>query len=661
MVPCRGTFVSSADMEPCLDRRVVPDVSPRRPYRYALEVPQGDLDKLGIGPGSRVEVDGGCGSAGVDVVPLCHAEPVDDTLGASRARTTVFIITVLGATVFDIRALSARLGGHDTLPRHAPGPRPTSGQSGGRRPGACARMRSWSSSTPAWRRLLSGAGRPLYRSRQLPRSDVGRVDRWGKRRLAYELQHHRDGYYVLVEATAEPAAMAELDRALHLADEVLRHKVIRIPDKVAARPAALGDPHRRGRQRPRHGRAPAVEPPQGPERSTQSGIPAPERPPQSGIPVPWKHRPRCRRAAGTRAPHLRPGPRLRRGGGRRQQRQRERSVRDGQRKQRHPGRQHHPRPRAAVHPERQAMATFGLAVNRRWQNRQTNEWEEATSFFDVVCWREMAENVERVPAKGARVIVTGRLEQRSLGDPGGRQALEGRGRRRRDRPEPAVGHRRGAARTSAGARATAAAGGRGGRRRRRRRPTPPGGGGTRLRLRRGALLMARGNERRPRPASAQGLRPPRQEAGLHLLQGAHRVGRLQGRQPAPPLHVRPGQDPGPPGLGQLRPAPARGGRRHQDRARAGPAALHAAGHGGAQPGRGRATVRRRPIGAAAAGGGAAGPRPPPTPRLLRRTEVVATGDESGRGRGGAPRSRRRQPRPWRRGRRRRRPQASDEP
>ena len=44
-------------------------------------------------------------------------------------------------------------------------------------------------------------------------------------------------------------------------------------------------------------------------------------------------------------------------------------------------------------PNGQATASFGLAVNRRWQNRQTQEWEEATSFFDVVCWREMAENV----------------------------------------------------------------------------------------------------------------------------------------------------------------------------------------------------------------------------------------------------------------------------
>jgi single-strand DNA-binding protein len=61
----------------------------------------------------------------------------------------------------------------------------------------------------------------------------------------------------------------------------------------------------------------------------------------------------------------------------------------------------------------QANVTFGLAVNRRWQNRQTQEWEEATSFFDVVCWREMAENVSETLSRGARVIVNGRLEQRS--------------------------------------------------------------------------------------------------------------------------------------------------------------------------------------------------------------------------------------------------------
>jgi single-strand DNA-binding protein len=61
----------------------------------------------------------------------------------------------------------------------------------------------------------------------------------------------------------------------------------------------------------------------------------------------------------------------------------------------------------------QSNATFGIAVNRRWMNRQTNEWEERTSFFNVVCWREQADNVAESLNKGARVVVTGRLEQRS--------------------------------------------------------------------------------------------------------------------------------------------------------------------------------------------------------------------------------------------------------
>jgi len=62
-----------------------------------------------------------------------------------------------------------------------------------------------------------------------------RVERWGKRRFAYELKHMTEGYYVLIETMAEPAAMADLDRMLHLADEVVRHKIIRLPDKRPSR------------------------------------------------------------------------------------------------------------------------------------------------------------------------------------------------------------------------------------------------------------------------------------------------------------------------------------------------------------------------------------------------------------------------------------------
>ncbi len=59
-----------------------------------------------------------------------------------------------------------------------------------------------------------------------------------------------------------------------------------------------------------------------------------------------------------------------------------------------------------------AMAKVRLAVNRRWRG-QDGEWQESTSFFTGTIWREQAEQVAESLQKGARVIVTGRLEQRS--------------------------------------------------------------------------------------------------------------------------------------------------------------------------------------------------------------------------------------------------------
>jgi small subunit ribosomal protein S6 len=79
----------------------------------------------------------------------------------------------------------------------------------------------------------------LVRSRG---GEPGRVDRWGKRRFAYELKHRWEGYYVLLEVNAEPAVLADLDRMLFLADEVLRHKVIRLPDSVAGRTRSASPP-----------------------------------------------------------------------------------------------------------------------------------------------------------------------------------------------------------------------------------------------------------------------------------------------------------------------------------------------------------------------------------------------------------------------------------
>ena len=55
-----GQFVSTADMAPCLQQASCPTYGAARPYRYALEVPQGGLPRLGIGPGTRLVAGGPC-------------------------------------------------------------------------------------------------------------------------------------------------------------------------------------------------------------------------------------------------------------------------------------------------------------------------------------------------------------------------------------------------------------------------------------------------------------------------------------------------------------------------------------------------------------------------------------------------------------------------
>ena len=74
-------------------------------------------------------------------------------------------------------------------------------------------------------------------------------------------------------------------------------------------------------------------------------------------------------------------------------------------------------------PSGQANARLGVAVNRRWQDKGSGEWNEATSFFDVICWRELAENVSESLKRGARVIVTGRLEQRTWEQEGNKRSV----------------------------------------------------------------------------------------------------------------------------------------------------------------------------------------------------------------------------------------------
>ena len=59
------------------------------------------------------------------------------------------------------------------------------------------------------------------------------MSHWGKRTLAYPVKKHETGYYVVAKFTAQPETQAELDRVLNLADEVIRFKVLVLPEQRA--------------------------------------------------------------------------------------------------------------------------------------------------------------------------------------------------------------------------------------------------------------------------------------------------------------------------------------------------------------------------------------------------------------------------------------------
>jgi small subunit ribosomal protein S6 len=70
-------------------------------------------------------------------------------------------------------------------------------------------------------------------------SRLASTDKWGKRKFAYEINHKTEGHYVVLEFVTGARDMAPLERALRLADEVVRHKLIRLPDDEGSRRGLL--------------------------------------------------------------------------------------------------------------------------------------------------------------------------------------------------------------------------------------------------------------------------------------------------------------------------------------------------------------------------------------------------------------------------------------
>ncbi len=64
---------------------------------------------------------------------------------------------------------------------------------------------------------------------------IMRVNQWGRRRLAYPIQHNRDGFYVFIDMILTPETVSELDRTLKVSEEVLRHLIKRRDPKAVQR------------------------------------------------------------------------------------------------------------------------------------------------------------------------------------------------------------------------------------------------------------------------------------------------------------------------------------------------------------------------------------------------------------------------------------------
>jgi small subunit ribosomal protein S6 len=65
--------------------------------------------------------------------------------------------------------------------------------------------------------------------------EITKVDTWGRRRLAYPIRRHLDGYYTIIRFKLEPNLTDELDRNLRLTEQVLRHLIVRAEEVPAPR------------------------------------------------------------------------------------------------------------------------------------------------------------------------------------------------------------------------------------------------------------------------------------------------------------------------------------------------------------------------------------------------------------------------------------------
>ena len=96
---------------------------------------------------------------------------------------------------------------------------------------------------------------------------VDKVDKWGKRRLAYRVAKHREGHYVLMQFTAGPETVSEFERRLRVQDVVIKYLTVRLDEDLKRQRKFV---HRREQRAARRPRRPSLPPTPAPEQATAS-------------------------------------------------------------------------------------------------------------------------------------------------------------------------------------------------------------------------------------------------------------------------------------------------------------------------------------------------------------------------------------------------------
>ena len=184
------------------------------------------------------------------------------------------------------------------------------------------------------------------------------VEPWGKRKLAYEINHHADAFYYVLTFDAPVPALEEATRVLRITDGVLRYMAVAKPPAKACRLRRLRRPRSPSRQRrrrdPPSGRAPTI--------SERTFVEEAEEEPVANI----------NRVILTG--NLTADPEL------------------------------------STLPSGTSVCRLRLAVNRRYKDQSSGEWTEKPNYFDIKVWGAQGENCAQYLSKGRPVAVDGRLE-----------------------------------------------------------------------------------------------------------------------------------------------------------------------------------------------------------------------------------------------------------